>query len=390
MNSPNSPVEQPAPERDMNSTHAIASRQPLVSVLTPVYNGENYLPACIESVLGQTYGNWEYIIVNNCSTDRTLEIATGYARREPRIRVVNNAEFVGALQNHNIALTLISPASKYCKFVQADDLLFSACLGDMVNVAETYPSVGIVGSYQLWNRRVHCDGLPYPSTVVSGREMCRTFFLQREAMFGSISGFLLRSDFVRKQTPFLNEKHLFADTEVFFKVLQDHDYGFVHQVLSLWRTNDQALSSFSTRHNQWSVMELYFTTKYGHIYLTPEEYDQCLKQTLDRYYRCQGHELFRFRERSFWEYHRWAVKECGLSFSLPRLLAGAMLEATDVCLEPFKAASRQIKFYRANQTRLRGKTHTVSNSKLRAAAANDASSETSSSPQREVGFTKEA
>jgi glycosyltransferase involved in cell wall biosynthesis len=49
--------------------------QPLVSVLTPVYNGEPYLGECIESVLNQTYQNFEYIIVNNCSKDRTLEIA---------------------------------------------------------------------------------------------------------------------------------------------------------------------------------------------------------------------------------------------------------------------------------------------------------------------------
>ena len=50
-------------------------KEPLVSVVTPVYNGEKYLEECIESVLNQTYKNWEYIILNNCSTDRTLEIA---------------------------------------------------------------------------------------------------------------------------------------------------------------------------------------------------------------------------------------------------------------------------------------------------------------------------
>ena len=86
--------------------------QPLVSVLTPVYNGEKYLAECIESVLAQTYQNWEYVIVNNCSTDRTLEIAADYARRDKRIRIHNNKTFVGCDANGNIAFQQIATESK--------------------------------------------------------------------------------------------------------------------------------------------------------------------------------------------------------------------------------------------------------------------------------------
>ena len=62
-------------------------KQPLVSVVTPVYNEEKNLAECIESVLAQTYPNWEYVIVNNCSTDRSLQIAESYAAQDKRIRV---------------------------------------------------------------------------------------------------------------------------------------------------------------------------------------------------------------------------------------------------------------------------------------------------------------
>ena len=54
-----------------------ASAPPLVSILTPVYNGAEFIEQCIESVLAQTYGNYEYIIINNCSKDDTLAIAPG-------------------------------------------------------------------------------------------------------------------------------------------------------------------------------------------------------------------------------------------------------------------------------------------------------------------------
>ena len=64
--------------------------QPLVSVVTPVFNGGKFLGECIDSVLAQTYTNWEYVIVDNCSTDATLEIAQRYAAADPRIRVYHN------------------------------------------------------------------------------------------------------------------------------------------------------------------------------------------------------------------------------------------------------------------------------------------------------------
>src|SRR5919109_2101835 len=92
-------------------------REPLVSVVTPVYNGESHLRECIESVLAQTYQNWDYTIVNNCSTDGTLDIAMEYAARDPRIRIHNNDAFVRVTENHNIAFRQVSPASTYCKLV---------------------------------------------------------------------------------------------------------------------------------------------------------------------------------------------------------------------------------------------------------------------------------
>ena len=72
---------------------------PLVSVVTPCYNGEPYLAECIESVLSQTYDNFEYIIVNNKSTDNSLEIAHKYAAKDHRIRVVDNREFLSQIDN---------------------------------------------------------------------------------------------------------------------------------------------------------------------------------------------------------------------------------------------------------------------------------------------------
>src|SRR5579872_1176719 len=149
--------------------------QPLVSVVTPVYNGEAYLAECIESVLAQTYPHWEYIIVNNASTDGTLRIAEQFAAKDHRIRVHTNHELLPIIANHNKAFSLISSESKYCKVVSADDWLFPECLTRMVSLGEANPSVGIVGSYQLSgagtdgrNWTIKWTQMAHPGTITSG------------------------------------------------------------------------------------------------------------------------------------------------------------------------------------------------------------------------------
>jgi glycosyltransferase involved in cell wall biosynthesis len=205
--------------------------EPLVSVITPVYNGERFLSECLESVRAQTYSNFEHIIVNNCSTDSTLEIAQDYASRDPRIRIHNNNAFVTALENHNIALKLISPESKYVKIVQADDLIFPECIARMVAVALEYPSVGLVSAYRLEGNEVTLDGLTYPSPFLTGAEISRQTLLTDLYVFGSPTSLLMRSDLVRSRPVFYDEASfaLEADRAVCYDILKTSDFGFVHR-----------------------------------------------------------------------------------------------------------------------------------------------------------------
>ena len=155
-----------------------------MSIVTPVYNNAEYIAECIESVLAQTYQNWDYIVVDNCSTDDSGEIARRYAAKEPRIRVLKNTQFLKVVSNHNHAVRQISPKSKYCKVVFADDWMFPQCIEEMVAVAEEHPSVGVVGAYALEEHRIVWSGLPYPSTVVP-RHICRRLFLDDLYVFGN-------------------------------------------------------------------------------------------------------------------------------------------------------------------------------------------------------------
>jgi glycosyltransferase involved in cell wall biosynthesis len=92
---------------------------PQVSIGLPVYNGEPYLEQAIESILSQTWGDFELIISDNASTDRTAEICHIYEQRDPRVRHVRNAENRGAAFNYNQTVTLAQ--GQFFKWAAADD-----------------------------------------------------------------------------------------------------------------------------------------------------------------------------------------------------------------------------------------------------------------------------
>ena len=144
--------------------------EPLVSVVTPVYNGAAYLAECIESVLRQTHGRFEHVISDNRSTDDSLAIARRYAAEDPRIRVVAHDEHLSHhLASWNRSMRLISDEAAYVKVVHADDWLFDACIERMVALAESHPSVGLVSAYRLdedkhiTNTITHTGGRPKSS-----------------------------------------------------------------------------------------------------------------------------------------------------------------------------------------------------------------------------------
>jgi glycosyltransferase involved in cell wall biosynthesis len=320
--------------------------QPLVSVLTPVYNGADFLAECIESVLAQTYQNYEYIIVNNCSTDRSLEIALTYAKKDKRIRVHNNQSFVGVIENHNIAFGLISPAAKYCKVVSADDFLFPDYLSRTVEVAEANPCVGIIGSYQLSGAYIIWQGFDYPGVVISGRELCRRIFLGDDPTFGfgTPTSLTYRADLVRKSKAFYPNPSPHADTSACFKCLIESDFGFVHQVLSYLRKHDMTQSSASARLGRYSSAYLNDLQQYGPLYLDQAELDRLIQETLRRYYNFLAVEyILNSRGKDFWDYHRERFAELGYPLSRLLLLKSAVSHLGRELLNPARAMKKLAK-----------------------------------------------
>lgn len=112
---------------------------PRVSVGLPVHDGETFLNAAIESVLGQTFDDLELLIMDNASTDSTPEICRRYAALDPRVRVHRNEANIGASRNFNLAFQL-SRAPLF-RWMAADDMLEPTCIERCVEVLDSDPSV---------------------------------------------------------------------------------------------------------------------------------------------------------------------------------------------------------------------------------------------------------
>ena len=309
--------------------------QPRVSVVTPLYNNAEYLTECIESILSQTYQNWDYVIVNNCSTDGSADIAHSYADRHPRIRVHDNTKFLPVLANHNLAMRQISPTSKYCKMVFSDDWIFPRCIEEMVAAAEAHPSAGIVGAYGMQGQEVAVKwaGLPYPSALVSGRELCRRYFLDGVYVFGTSHSVLFRSDLVRGRDPFFNESNAHSDREICVDLLRSCDFSFVHQVLTYTRERTGSLTEFARQMNTSVGGRLYEVVEFGADFLTPQEVAVCRDRLIDEYYNYLAVSIVQGRrERAFWDMHKKKLAQAGVQFSRFRV-------ATSILKRIFRAIS---------------------------------------------------
>jgi glycosyltransferase involved in cell wall biosynthesis len=115
-----------------------SGHSPRVSIGVPVYNGENYLAEAIESILAQSYTNFELIICDNCSTDNTQEICEGYVSRDRRINYSRNEHNLGAIPNFNRTFSLST--GEYFKWAAHDDVLMEDYLKGCVDALEENPT----------------------------------------------------------------------------------------------------------------------------------------------------------------------------------------------------------------------------------------------------------
>ena len=260
---------------------------PTVSICLPVYNGERYLGASIESVLAQSCEDFELVIANDCSKDSSAKIIEDYARRDRRIKAFTNETNLGHYPNYNACLEQAS--GKYIKLFAQDDLLKPEMLERMVTVLEKNPKVSLVATTRTW---IDEEGRTIPAqseldikltrpfsedTTIPGTEALISTLKECTNWMGEPSNQMFRAAHIGEA--FDTSFNQIGDLEYNYRLLEQGDYYFIADELCLFRKH---ASSWTKSNNaelrtylDWVLLAAKYRKYLDQAGLSPEAY--CLK-----------------------------------------------------------------------------------------------------------------
>jgi glycosyltransferase involved in cell wall biosynthesis len=221
---------------------------PLVSVLMPVYNGEHYLRQAVDSILHQTFEDFEFIIINDGSTDNTLSILKDYT--DPRIILLQNKQNKGLVATLNYGLSVVR--GQYIARMDADDIAFPHRLEKQVQFMESNPSVGLLGTNVIFIDEHGKEGQLahgtqwhfYPSTV--------RWRLLWETTVHHPSSMIRRTTLTKNNLWFDPAYFLAEDFDLWTRIIKYSEATYLPEVHLQYRLHSQGLS-FSNREKQLAI-----------------------------------------------------------------------------------------------------------------------------------------
>jgi len=201
---------------------------PQISVIMPIYNSVKHLRESIDSVIAQTFTDWELLAINeNGSEDGSAEMILEYQKRDPRIRLVQNDERLGLAESLNKGFRMAR--GKYLARIDADDLAYPQRFEKQFRFMEEHPEIGICGSYQH-HFGTGVDWVHKPPT--------RPEDMKVALMFGCNlchSTLMLRRDTVITHQLFYDNSYLAEDFELWTRAILVTEIANIPEVLGEYR-----------------------------------------------------------------------------------------------------------------------------------------------------------
>lgn len=184
------------------------ANKPIVSVLMTAYNREKYIGEAIASVLASTLEDFELIVVDDGSKDKTVQIVEGFASRDSRVKLFVNEKNLGDYPNRNMAASYAQ--GKYIKYLDADDYMYNYCLQVIVSYMEQFPEAGFGLSSKIDDRK------PFP-ILVQPREIYLEHFYGFAHFDRAPGSSIILTEAFRNVGGF-SGKRMIGDYEFWFKI----------------------------------------------------------------------------------------------------------------------------------------------------------------------------
>lgn len=252
--------------------------QPLLSIVIPTYNGESFIEETIRSVFAQTFGDWELIITDDQSSDKTIELAQKLISDDSRCRIIHNTDPSGPVVNWNHGLHFAQ--GKYFKLLCQDDILDNTCLEQQVEILERYDDIKIVsGPRRIINSRG--KKILLPKVIFDGRQQSKNVVLRSilkgSNLIGEPSFVMFETESLRKRNGFSENWKYLVDLATYESVLQNEDIYFVDSIQGSFRISRESWSHSLTRQQLHEFMD------FSHYVL--EKHDMFTKRTLRKVHR---------------------------------------------------------------------------------------------------------
>ena len=213
---------------------------PKISVCIPTYNYDRYISQAIESVLCQSFTDFELLVADDCSNDSTDEILRKYARQDSRIRYIRHQTNMGMVENWNYCLS--QAKGKYIKFIFGDDFFVSdQALEKMLYAMESDESISLVGSARMIvdDKSVKTDlwGYSNKDIVVSGFDMIHRCLLRHDNLIGEPTAVMFKA--TQSLRGFNQQYKQIVDLEMWFHLLEQGRYAFFAEPLCAFRLHDE-------------------------------------------------------------------------------------------------------------------------------------------------------
>lgn len=209
-------------------------KNPEVTILMSVYNGEKYLREAIDSILNQTFTDFEFLIVNDGSTDRTVEILRSYD--DPRIKIVDNEKNIGLTKSLNIGLRIAR--GEYIARMDADDVSISERLEKEIEFLNQKRNTGLVGTYYtLINDKGKVLHAVKPLT--DSKELKEQLLIKNQFGHGSV---MFRAECIEKVGRYREEFMSAQDYDLWLRISEVYDMANIPELLYKWRLDINSIS----------------------------------------------------------------------------------------------------------------------------------------------------